>query len=192
MKVFIAGHGNDITWKKLPLEEIPDYTFINNLEEEVLDLVSTVQSDKNGGTTCHLGLIMTAAEFALILGVVTPPFVQSVHPGVVDYNNRTACTTMQQHTERRLDNKHRLHVFEMEQMIDQQMKKHVISCFEKDICVGLKQPRIGYTNITTSRIFEYLYAKYGEKTEKIQNKALEDLEEEVDLTGPSIIPFRLK
>ena len=37
-----------------------------------------------------------------------------------------------------------------------------------------------------------MYAEYGEKTEKLQNKALEDLEEEVDLTGPSIIPYRLK
>ena len=76
--------------------------------------------------------------------------------------------------------------------MDQQMKKHVMSCFKKDNYVGLKQPRIGYTNITTSRIFEYLYAEYREKTEKLQNKALEDLEEEVDLTGPSIIPYRLK
>ena len=72
------------------------------------------------------------------------------------------------------------------------MKKHVMSCFKKDIYVGLKQPRIGYFNITTARIFEYLYAEFGEKTEKLQNKALDNLEEEVDFTGPSIIPFRLK
>ena len=95
MKVFIAGLGNDITWKKLPLEEIPDYTFINNLEDEVLDIVSTVRSNKNGGTIGHLGLIMTAAEFALIPGVVNPSFVCEAHPGAVDYNNPTPCTTMQ-------------------------------------------------------------------------------------------------
>ena len=99
---------------------------------------------------------------------------------------------MQQHTERRLATEHRLHGFEIEQVMDQQIKKHVMSCFEKDIYVGLKQPQIGYINITTARIFEYLYAEYGEKTEKLQNKALEDLEEDADLTGLSIIPFRLK
>ena len=192
MKVFVADLGNDITWKKLPSEEIPDYIFINNLEVEVLDLVATVWFDKNGGTTGHLGLVMTAAEFSLVPGVVNSPFVRSMHLGALDYNNPTPCNTMQQHTKRRFATEHRLRVFEMEQMMDQQMKKHAMSCFEKDIYVGLKQPRIGYTNITTSRIFKYLYAKYGEKTEKIQNKALEDLEEEVDLTGPSIIPFRLK
>ena len=76
--------------------------------------------------------------------------------------------------------------------MDKQLKKHVMSCFHKDIYIGLKQPRIGYTNITTRRMFEYLYAEYGEKTEKLQNKALAELEEEVDLPGPSIIPFRFK
>ena len=68
----------------------------------------------------------------------------------------------------------------------------MMSCFDKNVYVGLNQPRIGYTNITTARVFEYLYAEYGEKTKKLQNKALEDLEEEVDITGSSIIPFRLK
>ena len=67
-----------------------------------------------------------------------------------------------------------------------------MSCFHKDIYIGLKDPQIGYTNITTTRVFEYLYDEYGEKTEKLQNKALADLEEEVDLTSPSITPFRLK
>ena len=76
--------------------------------------------------------------------------------------------------------------------MDQQLKRHVMSCIDKNIYVGLKQPRIGYTNITTTRLFEYLYTEYGEKTERLQNKALADLEEEVDLTGPSIILFRLK
>ena len=61
-----------------------------------------------------------------------------------------------------------------------------MSCFHKDIYIDLKQPHIGYTNITTRRMFEYLYAEYGEKTRKLQNKALADLEEEADLTGPSI------
>ena len=85
MKVFVAGLDNDIIWKKLPSEEVPDYTFINNLEEEVLDCVATVRSDKNGGTTGHLGLVMEAAEFALIPGVVNPLFVREAHPGAVNY-----------------------------------------------------------------------------------------------------------
>ena len=49
-------------------------------------------------------------------------------------------------------------------MIGNQMKTHVFSCFDSNIYVGLKQPRIEYTNITTARIFKYLYTEYGEKT----------------------------
>ena len=67
-----------------------------------------------------------------------------------------------------------------------------MSCFHKDVYCGLKDPRLGYINITTTRLFEYLYDEYGDKTEKLQNKALDDMEEGVDLTGPSITPFRLK
>ena len=154
MKVHVAGLGNDITWPKLPSNDIPNWTFINNLQEEVLDLAATVRSDKCGGTTGHLGLVMEAAEFALVPGVVTPSFPCEAHPGVVNYLLPTPCTTMQHNTERRLANEHLLHVFEMKQMMDEQLKKHVMSCFHKDIYIGLKQPCIGYTNITTTRMFE--------------------------------------
>ena len=131
IKVFVASLGNNFTWPKLPSCEVPDYTFINNLEEEVFDLVGTVLSDKARGTTSHIGLIMTAQEFVLVLGT-TPLFTRSVHLGMVEYNLPTTCTTVQQHTERRCKHEHRLHVFEMEQMIGNQKKKHVMSCFGMD------------------------------------------------------------
>ena len=151
MKAFLAGLGNDITWTKLPSDDIPDWTLINNLQEEVLDSAATVRSDKCSGTTGHLGLVMEAGEFALVLGIANPPFVREAHPGTVDYILSTPATTMQQHTERRLANEHLLHVFEMEQMMDQQLKKYVISCFHKDIYGGTKQPQICYTTLRIPR-----------------------------------------
>ena len=75
MKVHVASLGNDITWPKCPSDDIQNWTFINNLQEEVLDLAATIRSDKCGGTTGHLGLIMSAQEFALVPGVVGPPFL---------------------------------------------------------------------------------------------------------------------
>ena len=50
----------------------------------------------------------------------------------------------------------------------------------------LKQDRIGYTNISTQQVFAFLYREFGEKTKKLQNKALKDMEEEVDITEASI------
>ena len=73
VKLLVAGLGNDLTWKKLPSDEEPNYTFINKLEEQIFNLVGKVRSDKAGGTTGHIGLVMTPLEFALIPG--TTPFI---------------------------------------------------------------------------------------------------------------------
>ena len=42
MKMVVAGLGNTQTWKKLPEEEEAEYTFIKDLEDQVLDLVGKV------------------------------------------------------------------------------------------------------------------------------------------------------
>ena len=70
----VTALGNDIIWPKCPSTELPTWTFISNIEEEVLNLVATIRSDKCGGRTGHLGLIMSAREFALVPDVVGHPF----------------------------------------------------------------------------------------------------------------------
>ena len=55
-----------MTVNKLPTNEEHNYTFVNNLEEQVFDLVGKVQSDRLGGTTGHISFIMTPLEVALI------------------------------------------------------------------------------------------------------------------------------
>ena len=67
-----------------------------------------------------------------------------------------------------------------------------MSCFHKDVSISIKDPQIGYIYITTTRLFEYLYDEYREKTKKLQNKALPDMEEEVDCTCQLITPYRFK
>ena len=58
--------------------------------------------------------------------------------------------------------------------------------------MDLKQDWIGYTNVITLQVFAYLYREYGEKTQELQNKALEDMDEDVDISRPSLKPFQLK
>ena len=190
MKIFVAGLGNDKVWKKLPSDKEPNHTFISDLEEQIYDLVGTVQSDRSGGTTGHIGLIMSAAEFLLIPN--TTPFIRSTHLGTVNYLLPTNCTTINQHTERRCEHKILLHVFEKEQMIETQIKKDLMSCFDKNVYIQLKYLRLGYTNVKVQRFIEYLYLEYGKKSEELKNKALDDLKAEADFTGQSIKPFRLR
>ena len=134
---------------------------------------------------------MSPAEFALLVPLI-PLFPRGTHPGEVDYVLPTAATTVNQHTERCMEHSAKLHVFELEQMIEEKCKKHIISCFHKDIYCALKDNQLDYINITTACLFEYLYDEYGDKTKELQNKALADMEDPVDLTGPSTTPFRLR
>ena len=85
MKLFVAGLGDDEVWKKLGPDLEPDHTFVTELVTQVMDLVATVRSDKAGGKTGHIGLIMPAAEFALLPGF-TVAFNESDHPGTVNYD----------------------------------------------------------------------------------------------------------
>ena len=87
VKMFVAGLGNDEVWKKLPLDKEPNHTFISDLKEQILDLVGTVRSDKAGGLTGHIGLIMPAAEFQLI---------PDIHFLLFDQHTRVQSTTFSQ------------------------------------------------------------------------------------------------
>ena len=133
MKIHVAALGNDITWPKCPSTELPTWPFINDIQEKIFDLVATIRSDKCGGTSGHLGLIMSAVEFAVVVPGV--PFPRGTHPGEVNYLLPTAATTVNQHTEHWLENHALLHVFELEQMIEEQCKKHIMSCFHKDVYI---------------------------------------------------------
>ena len=99
MKMHVAALGNDKNWPKCPSTDLPTWTFINDIQEMTFDLVATIRSDKCGGTTGHLGLVMSLAEFAT-LNPAAPLFPHGTHPGVLDF---TGATTVNQHTERRLE-----------------------------------------------------------------------------------------
>ena len=181
MKMFVAGLGDDEVWTKLSQDLEPDYTFITDIVEQAMNLVATVRSDKAGGRTGHMGLIMPAAKFALLPGF-TVAFDKEVHPGDIDYTTPPAATTSGQQADRRYEHQNKLHVFEMEQMIETKIKKHIMSCFDKDIYIELKHHLLGYSNVTVEALIRHLYAEYGEKTELLQNKALKDLEDDYDMT----------
>ena len=101
MKMHVAALNDNKTWPTCPATELPTYTFIKDLQEEFFDMVATVRSDKCGGITGHLGLMMSLPEFALLVPLISI-FPQGAHPGVLDF---TDATTVNQHTERRLQYK---------------------------------------------------------------------------------------
>ena len=73
MKIHVVALGNDKTWPTCPSADLPTYAFIHDLQEQIFDLVATVRLDKCGATTGHLDLVMSLAEFALLVPL-TPLF----------------------------------------------------------------------------------------------------------------------
>ena len=140
MKMHAAALGNEKIWTTCPSTDHPTYTFINDRQEEIFCLVATVCLNKYGGITGHLGLVMSPVEFASLVPLI-PIFPQGTHQGDLDF---TGATLVNQHTERRLQYKGRLHVFELEQMIEEQYKNHIMSCFHKDIYCALKDDQLGW------------------------------------------------
>ena len=65
-------------------------------------------------------MIIPAPKFALIQD--TTAFVLEVYPGVMDYLIPTACTTVQQHTERKYKHTEKVQVFEMEHTLNKQLE----------------------------------------------------------------------
>ena len=88
---YVASLGDNKTLEKLLERDEVDYTIIKNLEDQVINLAGALRSNKGGGTTRRIKMVITPVQFALILNMV--PFLVSVYPEICDYKNPTACTT---------------------------------------------------------------------------------------------------
>ena len=74
---YVTSLGDNETWQKLPDGDKANYIIIKKLQEQVINLAGTVQSEKG----------VPPPQFALILNTVL--FIASVHPGLCDYVTTT-------------------------------------------------------------------------------------------------------
>ena len=86
VKMFVAGLGNDEVWKKMPLDEEPNYTFINDLEEQIYTLVGggwyhwTYRLDNaSGGISNNL-------KYNFFYSINTPVYSQLPSPNKLHYH----------------------------------------------------------------------------------------------------------
>ena len=70
-------------------------------------------------------MFMTPVEFESILG--TTVFDLEVHPGIINYQLPTPCTTVQQQTEQKYEHTEKIYAFKMERTLDKKIKGHVFS-----------------------------------------------------------------
>ena len=98
------------------------------------------------------------------------------------YHCQTTYKRKYEHTEQ-------LKVFKIEYKLDEQLKGHVFSCFDKNDYMGLKQDCIEYTNILTQQVCEYVYWEFGDNMEELQNNAPDDMDKDADISRSSLKPF---
>ena len=58
----------------------PDYTALKKIKDELQVNATSVPTDLGGGDHGHLGLVLTATEYA---NISATPYLKPVHPGIL-------------------------------------------------------------------------------------------------------------
>ena len=62
------------------IHDVPSYEPLRKIKNEMKTNASTVQCDLGGGSNGHLGLVLSAVEYATVSAT---PYVQPIHPSTV-------------------------------------------------------------------------------------------------------------
>lgn len=134
----------------------PNTRSLITLKNQVRDNVMSVHTTL-GGQHGHLGLVLTAAQYALIPG--TQPYVKPPHPGALNIPNNATQYII---TNLREQHQEALRLFRevpaVECAIIQQIVQAVHPKYLKAIWNTVTNP----TNIEISEIFTHLFDIYGE------------------------------
>ena len=149
---------------------IPTYETLRTLNIELKTNAQSVHSNLGGGHLGHLGLILTATQYALIspLPYVRPP----VHPGVLTILPGTARipaeTAARAHTEA-------LRVFYEVRGVEQALIQQIIAAVDQQYLISLRNRTTGQFTGNVLQILQYLHQTYG----RISPGQLGDFESEV-------------
>ena len=159
----------------------PTYQTLKTIHDEIKANVSRVQSDAGGGSNGHLGLVLTATEYALVSAV---PYVRPAQPAAL---NIEAGTTQHESTRLREEHKEAKRLFREANAVESAVIKQLIAAIPD---IYMKQFRNVTSNaITTSvpDIFTSLFTTYGSITEDELEEKFSSLQQRVfDITEPLI------
>lgn len=144
-----------------PLESIPTYDYLTELNAYLNACSSSVHSNLGCGTLGYLALTASPTVFALQCAV---PFVEPVHPGATvtmpDPPPTAAVIGVitREHTEA-------LRVFNEYKNVDKACKKVITNIIPEIYYKTLKNRYTGYTSSSTLQILTHLWTEYGEISE---------------------------
>ena len=166
--------------------ERPDYESLTKIKNELRANAASVPCDLGGGAHGHLGLVLTAADYALVTAV---PYIRPNHPGPLTLPAGAGVTNLQREIARD-DHKENLRVFHECVNVEKALIKQLNKALPPEY---LKQYRNIHSNtITTSLtvILTTLFTRYGQVSDTYLREVEEKLRSRVfDITEPLVVLY---
>ena len=148
---------NQFTYRTIPkITKEPDYESLKSLKDKIIANASSIQSDLGGGNHGHLGLVLSAAEYANASAV---PFVRPPNPGpLVIPPSLTALAEAGQ----RDDHCEALVLFHRTNALEHILKRQITSAIDKDYIDELKDQTTNTFQLDILTHFNFLFTNYGD------------------------------
>lgn len=143
----------------------PTYENLQNLHNQLKTNASSVRSMLGGGAHGHLGLVLSAAEYAAI--VPNTPFVKPAHPGILTIAPNTAhhaaVTAKEIHEEA-------LRVFNEVLGVEAALRQQLVAAIDAPYLSAIRNTQSNAINLSVYEILStHLYPLYGDiDPEKLQ------------------------
>lgn len=143
----------------------PTYSTLKTLKKQLKANATAVVSDLGGGQHGQLGLVLPAADYALISNV---PYVRPVHPGLLVIPNGTA-----HHEAVRLQDEHHENIrlfCETNQVEKALLIKQIVASVDREFLEELCDKNTNTINMTVPEILDHLSTHYGLVDSKVLNQ----------------------
>ncbi|MGL5937053.1 MAG: hypothetical protein ACRCZI_15690, partial [Cetobacterium sp.] len=138
------------------------------LRKELYANLCEVTSDLGGGNHGHLGMVMPAAEYALLSNGVA--YIHPEQPDLPNYGGTAAVIANDQ-----LLYQEEKQVYQEYRAISNHTKAMLVQCIPPTFIRPLLDPRLGTANTTPKAIMDHLLATYGEIQDSDLKENLEEL-----------------
>jgi hypothetical protein len=148
---------------------IPTYEALHQMQLELKTNALSVHSNLGGAQHGHLGLLMTAAQYALVSDT---PYERPEHPGVlhIPHNATRVASDALKHTY-----DENLRVFHEVRGVEQALIQQIVTAVEEQYIIAMKNRDTGQFTGDIRQIFTYLQNTYG----KISPSQLSQFEKEI-------------
>ena len=164
----------------------PNANSIRTLKRELYANATSVPTSLGGGNHGHLGLITTAAEYAIITGAGVPAFIPPAQPVALILAGTAEVRAQQIETYKGHKEAHKTFT-----AISTLLKKQIIEAVPSEYIASLADDLLGYTNVTAHVMLQTLTTNYGTITQDDLEDNYEKLSAPWDPNSPIETVFTL-